>query len=100
MVQEAADHYMRQIQSCHDNSQLGMPKELHGKSMITRLRKEAELVETSVTSAIYMFADASEKRTILLAKILLLIFLHDGMCLHFALLHDQQKTEFGRNRTY
>lgn len=45
--------------------------------------KLRELLETAVTGTIYMFPAANKKRAIIMAKAILLIFLHDGMLFVF-----------------
>lgn len=43
-----------------------------------RMRKEIELIATSVKSAAYMYPNASPVRAGMLSQSMLLVFLHDG----------------------
>ncbi|PIG89445.1 hypothetical protein AARAC_009879 [Aspergillus arachidicola] len=56
-----------------------MPAELQGASLDVRMRKEAELIATSVKSAAYMFPNASPVRAGMLSQSMLLVFLHDDI---------------------
>ena len=78
-TQEAAEQFMHEIYLHPTEHRLDLPKDLQGKGKEHRMKKESELLETAVTAAIYMFADGSERRVTLMAKIILLIYLHDGM---------------------
>lgn len=55
-----------------------MPPELQDMSSEVRMRKETELIVTSVKSAAYMYPNASPVRAGMLSQSMLLVFLHDG----------------------
>jgi hypothetical protein len=55
-----------------------VPQELRDPANPRLANKEKEILETAVSAAIHLHADASPTRVALLAKTMLLIFLHDG----------------------
>ncbi|KAE8132747.1 isoprenoid synthase domain-containing protein [Aspergillus pseudotamarii] len=57
-----------------------MPPELQDTSSEVKMRKEVELMATSVKSAAYMYPSASPVRAGMLSQSMLLVFLHDGEC--------------------
>ncbi|KAE8367491.1 isoprenoid synthase domain-containing protein [Aspergillus caelatus] len=66
--------------SCRDAQYNGaMPRELQDTSSEVRMRKEVELMATSVKSAAYMYPNASPVRAGMLSQSMLLVFLHDDV---------------------
>ncbi|KAB8201335.1 isoprenoid synthase domain-containing protein [Aspergillus parasiticus] len=66
--------------SCRETQDDGvMPPELQDMSSEVRMRKETELIATSVKSAAYMYPNASPVRAGMLSQSMLLVFLHDDV---------------------
>ncbi|RMZ46291.1 hypothetical protein CA14_008311 [Aspergillus flavus] len=66
--------------SCRETRDDGvMPPELQDMSSEVRMRKETELIATSVKSAAYMYPNASPVRAGISSQSMLLVFLHDDV---------------------